>query len=293
MPLAGPPPLADVFASNVGRYLSFEFGYDQAMLMFQPVGGMDRIPQALAKAVGGHRIQLGAQVTGVTDRAGGVEVTYRLNGLPRAITADYCIATLPPHLMARIPHNLGAGRGPALAAFPPVPAGKIGLEYRSRWWENDLRIYGGITETDLDVAHIWYPSHDFHARRGLLVGYYTIGPDAETYGALTHRAAGRPRGRAGREDPRRQVPHRAGRLVLRRLAADAAHRGRVDPAAVGQPGLPAAAAAGRPGLLRRRLAQPRGRLAARRLRLGPGRGHRPAPARPRPEAATRRSGRSP
>jgi monoamine oxidase len=77
--------------------------------------------------------------------------------------------------------------GLALAAFPPVPAGKIGLEYRSRWWEKDLRIYGGITETDLDVAHIWYPSHDFHAPRGLIVGYYTIGPTAETYAAMPHR----------------------------------------------------------------------------------------------------------
>ncbi|GAB3956223.1 hypothetical protein GCM10027614_67770 [Micromonospora vulcania] len=43
--LGTPPALADVFASNVGRYFSFEFGYDQAMLMFQPVGGMDQIPR--------------------------------------------------------------------------------------------------------------------------------------------------------------------------------------------------------------------------------------------------------
>jgi monoamine oxidase len=184
-PLPGPAPLADVFASNVGRYFSFEFEHDQAMVMFQPVGGMDRIPQALAKAVGARRIQLGAEVTGVTGRAGGVEVTYRLNGLPRAITADYCIAALPPHLMAKIPNNLGAPVTSALASFPPIPAGKIGLEYRSRWWENDLRIYGGITYTDLDVGNIWYPSHDFHGRRGLILGYYTIGETAETYGAMS------------------------------------------------------------------------------------------------------------
>jgi monoamine oxidase len=44
------PSLSEVFASNVGRYFSFEFGYDQAMLMFQPVGGMDRMPAALVRA---------------------------------------------------------------------------------------------------------------------------------------------------------------------------------------------------------------------------------------------------
>ena len=185
VPLDGPGPLADVFASNVGRYFSFEFGYDQAMMMFQPVGGMDRIPAALARAVGHGRIKLGAEVASVTDRADAVEVSYRQDGRTRTVTADFCVAALPPHLMARVPHNLGAQVQAALGSFPVTPSGKIGLEYRSRWWENDLRIYGGITETDLDLAHIWYPSHDFHAPRGLIVGYYNTGQAARTYGALT------------------------------------------------------------------------------------------------------------
>jgi monoamine oxidase len=184
-PLPGPPPLADVFASGVGRHLTFEFGYDQAMLMFQPVGGMDRIPEALRRAAGTGRVHLGAEVTAVTDRPWGVDVTYRQDGRDRSIEADYCVATLPPHLIARVPNNFGTLVQQALRSFPPVPAGKIGLEYRSRWWEDDLRIYGGITETDLDLWHVWYPSHDFHAKRGLVMGYYNVGPVAETYGRMT------------------------------------------------------------------------------------------------------------
>jgi monoamine oxidase len=184
-PLASPAALADVFASNVGRYFSFEFGYDQAMLMFQPVGGMDRIPAALSRAIGPGRIRLGAEVTAVTDRPGGVEVVYRQNGRSHSVTADFCVAAMPPHLMARIPHNLGANVTAALNSFPVTASGKIGIEYRNRWWERDLRIYGGITETDMDLAHIWYPSHDFHAQRGLIVGYYNTGEAARAYGALT------------------------------------------------------------------------------------------------------------
>ncbi len=184
-PLPGPPALSDVFGSGVGRSLSFESGHDQAMPMFQPVGGMDRIPQALARAVGPARIRLGAEVTGVTDHLWGVQVSYRQDGRIRTVDAEYCISTLPPHLLARVPHNLGAAVQAALGSFPPVPAGKIGLEYRSRWWETDLRIYGGSTETELDLWHIWYPSHDYHAERGLLVGYYNVGPVAETYGRLS------------------------------------------------------------------------------------------------------------
>ncbi|MFI5894875.1 flavin monoamine oxidase family protein [Actinoplanes sp. NPDC051513] len=184
-PLDGPPSLADVFASNVGRYFSFEFGYDQAMLMFQPVGGMDRIPAALTRAIGPGRVRLGAEVTSVTDRPDGVEVGYRQGGRARTVKADFCIAALPPHLMARVPHNLGADVTTALAGFPVTASGKIGLEYRRRWWETDLRIYGGITETDLDLAHIWYPSYGFHQPRGLIVGYYNTGANARAYGALT------------------------------------------------------------------------------------------------------------
>jgi monoamine oxidase len=184
IPLPGPPSMTDVFGSGVGRYLSFDLGYDQAMPMFQPVGGMDRIPQALARAVGAAKIRLGAEVTGVKDHLWGVEVTYAQDGRARTIDAEYCISTLPPHLLARVPHNLGAPVQAALRSFPPVPAGKIGLEYRSRWWETDLRIYGGSTETELDLWHIWYPSHDYHAERGLVVGYYNVGPVAETYGRL-------------------------------------------------------------------------------------------------------------
>ena len=184
-PLPGPPELTEVFAEGIGRHLSFESGYDQAMLMFQPVGGMDRIPEALRRAVGAGRVQLGAEVTAVTNRPWGVEVTYRQGGREHTVEGDYCVATLPPHLMARIPANLGIFVPAALRSFPPVPAGKIGLEYRSRWWERDLRIYGGITETDLDLWHVWYPSHDFHAERGLVFGYYNAGPVAETYGRMT------------------------------------------------------------------------------------------------------------
>lgn len=68
-----------------------------------------------------------------------------------------------------------------------MAAGKIGLEYGRRWWEIDDRIYGGITETDLDITHIWYPSYGYHARSGLVVGYYNTGDGAVRYGGMSHR----------------------------------------------------------------------------------------------------------
>ncbi|MEV4382389.1 FAD-dependent oxidoreductase [Streptosporangium sp. NPDC049644] len=182
VPLGATPSLRDVLAAGTGRAVTMDFGYDQAMPMFQPVGGMDTIAGALADAVGRDRIRTGTPVTGIRNLPDGVEVTHRGG----TVRADYCIATLPPHLLARLPHNLGTPVTAALRTPVPVSAGKIGLEYGRRWWEIDDRIYGGVTETDLDITHIWYPSHGYHSRGGLLVGYYNVGPNADLYGALSH-----------------------------------------------------------------------------------------------------------
>ena len=185
--LGPPPPLSEVFASSVGRYFAFEFEYQYAVQMFQPVGGMDRIPAALVREIGPDRVRTGSVVTGITDRDDGVSVTYTRNGRQQKIDADYCVSAMPPHLTARIPHNLGADVQAALAAFAQnaAPVGKLGIEHRSRWWESDHRIYGGITDTDLDVTQIWYPSHGFHGDRGVLLGYYNFDAQAIAYGQLT------------------------------------------------------------------------------------------------------------
>ncbi|TYB63296.1 flavin monoamine oxidase family protein [Nonomuraea sp. PA05] len=180
-PMPDPGTLHQVLAAGTGRAITNDFGYEQATPMFQPVGGMDAIVTKLQQAVGQDRIRTGAKVTRITTMADGVEVTHTGG----TVKADYCIAALPPHVLARIPHNLGAQITTALATPVPIAAGKIGLEYGRRWWELEDRIYGGVTETDLDLTHIWYPSHDYHAERGLLVGYYNTERVAELYSALT------------------------------------------------------------------------------------------------------------
>ncbi|WP_248958107.1 flavin monoamine oxidase family protein [Sphaerisporangium perillae] len=181
--LGAPPSLTEVLSQGLGRVLTMDAGYEQAMPMFQPVGGMDAIVHALARQVGADRIRTGTRVTKITNTPDGVEVAVE-GGAP--LRAEYCVAALPPHLLARIPGNLGADVQAALATPVPLAAGKLGLEYGRRWWEIEDRVYGGATETDLDVGHIWYPSHGFHGPRGLVVGYYNTGEDADSYSEMTH-----------------------------------------------------------------------------------------------------------
>jgi monoamine oxidase len=185
--VSGPPPsLHDVLGSLVGLDLPFELEYKQAMMMFQPVGGMDRIAYALARRVGADRLRYRCQVLSVMNRPSDVEVVYRdAEGHPRAERADFCIAALPPHLMARVRHNLGADVQQALSRPRPLSIGKLGLEYGRRWWEEDERIYGGITTTDLDVRQIWHPSYGYFGDRGVMLGYYNRDSDSLKYDAMT------------------------------------------------------------------------------------------------------------
>lgn len=219
------PSLSDVLSTGVGRYFSFEFDYDMAMMMFQPVGGMDQIPKALTRAIGSRRVRTGAVVGGITDTAHGVTVTYTQDGREHAIDADYCIAALPPHILAATPHNLGSAVQGALQAVTPVSAGKIGLEYRSRWWEEKLRIYGGITETDMDLSHIWYPSYGYHGSRGVVIGYYNTGTNADAYGALS------PAGRESRAVAQGVKIH--GDIYRTELATSFSHHWRQTPHLLG------------------------------------------------------------
>jgi monoamine oxidase len=190
--VAGPPPsLTNVLASNVGLDFSFEFEYEQAMMMFQPVGGMDRIAYALERRIGTDRVRYRSEVVRLTNLPDGVEVVYRdRTGRKRAHRGDFCVATLPPHIMARIPTNLGSSVHAALARPRPTPVGKMGLEYGRRWWEEDEGIYGGITTTDMDIEQIWHPSYGFLGSRGVLIGYYSrnSSSDALRYSRLAPKA---------------------------------------------------------------------------------------------------------
>ncbi len=68
--------MSEVIRSGIGRNFSFEFGYDQAMLMFTPVGGMDRIYYAFAESIGEDNIVYGAEVTSMKNTSGGATVEY-------------------------------------------------------------------------------------------------------------------------------------------------------------------------------------------------------------------------
>ena len=75
----------------------------------------------------------------------------------------------------------------AIDAVPYAPAVKVGLQFSRRFWEEDERIYGGISYTDLPIRQISYPSGGLNAGgKGVLLGAYLFGgPNAYEFTAMS------------------------------------------------------------------------------------------------------------
>ena len=64
----------------------------------------------------------------------------------------------------------------AIAAVPYAASVKVGLQFKRRFWEEDERIYGGISYTDLPIARSAIRARGFigAAGKGVLLGAYVF-----------------------------------------------------------------------------------------------------------------------
>ena len=98
------------------------------------------------------------------------------------------LVTLPLKVLGTIAADFSPRHKAAIAAATYMPAAKVAFEAKRRFWEEDERIYGGISWTTQDITQIWYPSTGLQTPRGILVGAYiwtaSIG---ETFARLSPR----------------------------------------------------------------------------------------------------------
>ena len=161
-----------------------EWGYNQQMTMFQPVGGIDQIAKAFEREVG-RLITYQAQVNEIRKTPEGVRIVYTdSSGSAQQETADYCICTIPLPVLKDIPSDFSPDLKEAIAAVEYAVTGKSGLQFNRRFWEEDEDIFGGITQTNQDIDQIWYPSSGYLSNKGVLLGYYNFGATAAKVGNL-------------------------------------------------------------------------------------------------------------
>lgn len=167
-------------------HMYFEETFEQQATMLEPVGGMDRIARAFEARLG-DSITRGAVVREVRKRDDGVRVVYRTvaSGQDVAVDADFCVCTIPLNLLQRLDADFGPRHRAAISNASYVGACKLAWQAGRRFWEERDSIYGGISWTERDVTQIWYPSHGFNSRHGVLLGAYNFEPQASIFARRT------------------------------------------------------------------------------------------------------------
>jgi len=146
--------------------------------MFHPIGGMDQIPRALARAIGSDRITMNAEVQTVRQDERAATVVYRdkKSGHTQTLTADYVVMCLPMTILANLDCQLSPEMMAAVRGTNHSDSAKMGLAMKRRFWEEDDQIFGGHLYSNLPIGEFSYPSTGYFSRKGVLLGLYSNGP---------------------------------------------------------------------------------------------------------------------
>ncbi|WP_172292525.1 FAD-dependent oxidoreductase [Pseudoruegeria sp. HB172150] len=182
--------LDEVMASDFWNSEMFnDLEYFWQTSLMQPVDGMDMIWKGFLEAevaegqTVGDLIVLEQPVQAIDLNDSGATVR---TGDGMSHSADFVVATLSAPLLARLGGNFMDGvTRQILSEVYITPACKVGFQGRSRFWEEEDRIYGGISWTKGPISQIWYPNYSFNSPTGVLTGAYNRGEDAAEFQALT------------------------------------------------------------------------------------------------------------
>jgi monoamine oxidase len=171
-PVPLPPLPLDALLSVTRRsplpYL-FENKANMQPTMLQPVGGMDAIARALFNVVR-QAVHLNMPVTAIRRAGNGVRIEHDRG----TVEADYCVCTIPPPILSKIPNDFSAAKRAALGSVRYIDSLKVAFE-SPRFWEGEDSIYGGAAWTDRLNECVLYPSGGFNQPNGILVGAYVAG----------------------------------------------------------------------------------------------------------------------
>ncbi len=162
-----------------------EYTYELQGTLFQAIGGMDRIAAAFEQRL--HSlIRYRSEVTSIHNLEQGVKIVYKDAAGEKTVQADFCICTIPLPVLSNIDHNFSSDASRAIDSVVYMNTGKIGLQFKRRFWEEDEGIYGGITHTNNQLTQIFYPSYDYLSGKGVLIGYYNFNDKAVATGNLSY-----------------------------------------------------------------------------------------------------------
>ncbi|MCK9913421.1 FAD-dependent oxidoreductase [Microbacteriaceae bacterium K1510] len=154
--------------------------------LFQTVGGMDRIVDAFVKRLR-NPIRYGCEVRRIVNRPDKAIVEYRdrKTGKIKRLSADYCLSNMPLQKLAKLEANFSQDFKSAVDYVKAAPLYKLAWQANRRFWEEEpYNIYGGISYTSAPITQMWYPSHGYMGKRGVIAGSYAYGAEAEAFGRM-------------------------------------------------------------------------------------------------------------
>jgi monoamine oxidase len=179
-----PIELSALLQSGLWQSLSSGVNHHWQSTIFQPVGGMDMTPKAIGKEVAAL-ITTNAKVTAIKQDGQGVTVTYvdaKTGANPRQVRADWCVSSIPTSVLSQIDFDCGAPMKAAINALSFASYVKTGLQFKRKFWEEDEKIFGGITFTDLPIRQIAYPNTNYNKPgKGTLLGTFVGWPQVQGY----------------------------------------------------------------------------------------------------------------
>jgi monoamine oxidase len=171
-----PLSFSELLKSQFCGPMLFEERPDMQATMFQPVGGMDQIPYAFARALG-NVVRYNSPVTEIRKTTDGVRVLYRKgeSGPIDSVEAAYCICAMPLTILKTVPNDFAPRVKSAIEQATYDSAYKVAWESR-RFWERDGdEIYGGISFLTTGLINmVWYPSAKLMSKRGVLISGYAM-----------------------------------------------------------------------------------------------------------------------
>ncbi|MCH7869611.1 MAG: FAD-dependent oxidoreductase [Myxococcales bacterium] len=158
--------------------------------LYEIKGGADKLPWSFYPHLA-ENLVFDAKVTEIRQDANTVTVKYN-SSLDRVktVSADHAILAIPFPMLRHIEglRDFSETKWRAITGLNYDQSGKILLQCRERFWEQD-GILGGGSESDLGIRSTWYPQHANGFRgpgkRGILLASYTWARDARRWGHLS------------------------------------------------------------------------------------------------------------
>jgi monoamine oxidase len=181
-----PYKLTDILHSNTWRTVRSVAGFEQQRTMFQPIGGMDRLPAGFMRNMK-PKVLMQHVVEKISQSPDSVTVAYTDGkGQKGSMTADYIICTIPLSVLRTIDLQVSPAFKEAIAGVSYALVGKIGIQMKSRFWEDNYHMYGGhLYVDDPMIATISMPSTNWLGQKGVVLGYYGQGANAARVSALS------------------------------------------------------------------------------------------------------------